>query len=259
MDTNYPAGSPREGYPVEIQALWIRLLRQLASLEPEARWSALAARATHSLERFWREDLGYCADTLHALPGVPASRAHPDDHLRPNQLFLVALGLLEGSRRRRVVEACGRHLLIPGALRSLAPLPVRTPLPVRREGWPLNDPHRPYWGRYEGDEDTRRKPAYHNGTAWVWLLPTYCEALARAWDEHPMAVAAAQALLGSLDRPLAEGCAGQLPELLDGDTPHVQRGCDAQAWSVTEALRVWLTLGKLAENSAPETNRFPRR
>ena len=32
MDTNHPAGTPREGYPVEIQALWIRLLRQLAVL-----------------------------------------------------------------------------------------------------------------------------------------------------------------------------------------------------------------------------------
>ena len=29
MDTNHPAGSPREGYPVELQALWIRLLRQV--------------------------------------------------------------------------------------------------------------------------------------------------------------------------------------------------------------------------------------
>src|SRR5206468_712694 len=26
MDTNFPAGTPREGYPVEIQVLWIRLL-----------------------------------------------------------------------------------------------------------------------------------------------------------------------------------------------------------------------------------------
>jgi len=32
MDTNYPAGTPREGYPIEIQALWLRLLRQLDRL-----------------------------------------------------------------------------------------------------------------------------------------------------------------------------------------------------------------------------------
>ena len=30
MDTNHPAGTPRVGYPVEIQVLWIRLLRQLS-------------------------------------------------------------------------------------------------------------------------------------------------------------------------------------------------------------------------------------
>ena len=33
-----------------------------------------------------------------------------------------------------------------------------------------------------------------------------------------------------------EGCLGQIPEILDGDAPHTQRGCDAQAWGVTEAL-----------------------
>ena len=47
----------------------------------------------------------------------------------------------------------------------------------------MNDPQNPYWPRYEGDEDTRRKPAYHNGTAWTWTFPVFCEALARAWGE----------------------------------------------------------------------------
>src|ERR1035437_3907631 len=32
MDTNHPAGTPREGYPVEIQVLWIRLLRLLEKI-----------------------------------------------------------------------------------------------------------------------------------------------------------------------------------------------------------------------------------
>ena len=39
------------------------------------------------------------------------------------------------------------------------------------------------------------------------------------------------------------GCVGHLPEVLDGDAPHAQRGCDAQAWSVSEVLRVWRKLG----------------
>jgi starch synthase (maltosyl-transferring) len=243
MDTNYPAGTPREGYPVEIQALWIRLLRQLQPLDPEGPWAALADQATASLEHFWWPERDCFHDLLSAPAGKPAALAVPDGHLRPNQLFLISLGLVSGSRARRAVKTVARYLLIPGGMRSLAPLPVGLPLPIRGGGGHLlNDPAHPYWGHYEGDEDTRRKPAYHNGTAWVWVLPTFCEALAQAWEHQPDAVAAARAYLGSLDRLLQEGCLGQLPEILDGDAPHTQRGCDAQAWSATEALRVWLRL-----------------
>jgi glycogen debranching enzyme len=125
-------------------------------------------------------------------------------------------------------------------LRSLAPLPVSIPLPIYgNNGQLLNNPAEPYWPRYEGDEDTRRKPAYHNGTAWAWTFPIFCEALACAWDFAPEAVAAAKAYLGSMEQLMNKGCLGQLPEILDGDAPHAQRGCDAQAWGVTEALRVW--------------------
>jgi len=242
MDTNYPAGTPREGYPIEIQALWIRLLRQLGRLDSKASWSTLASRAEASLELFWNEGMG-CHDTLLAPAGRPAAEAIPDGHLRPNQLFAVALGLLPRLRAERVVEVCSRHLLVPGALRSLAPLPVKELLPIRgADGRPLNDPRHPYAGRYEGDEDTQRKPAYHNGTAWNWLLPVFCEALAEAHAFDPRAMAAAKAYLGSSERLLHEGCVGHLPEILDGDAPHTARGCDAQAWSVTEALRVWILL-----------------
>jgi glycogen debranching enzyme len=43
---------------------------------------------------------------------------------------------------------------------------------------------------------------------------------------------------------LNAGCLGHLPEVMDGDAPHTQRGCDAQAWSATEAYRVWQLLQK---------------
>jgi len=129
-------------------------------------------------------------------------------------------------------------------LRSLAPLPADRATPVLGNGGQLlNDPANPYWGRYEGDEDTRRKPAYHNGTAWTWPLPVFCEALVRAWDFDPVAVAAAKSYLFSMEALLHEGCLGHLPEIIDGDAPHAQRGCDAQAWGATEALRVWKLLG----------------
>ena len=268
MDTNHPASTPREGYPVEIQALWIRLLHQLEKisahvgvhasacppdklkleLQQQRKWGELAGRAAASLEKyFWLKDKGWPADVLLAKPGVAAREATPDDALRSNGLFAVSLGLVTGERAKRCVEAAQKYLVVPGALRSLAPLPVSVPLPIWRDGQLLNNPVEPYWPHYEGDEETRRKPAYHNGTAWTWMFPVFCEALARAWSRDagsPEAVAAAKAYLGSMEQLMNEGCLGQIPEILDGDAPHAQRGCDAQAWGVTEALRVWKLLGK---------------
>ena len=55
-------------------------------------------------------------------------------------------------------------------------------------------------------------------------------------------MAAARAYLGSSEQLLTVGCLGHLPEIIDGDAPHTQRGCDAQAWGATEALRVWRSL-----------------
>jgi glycogen debranching enzyme len=165
--------------------------------------------------------------------------------LRSNALFAVSLGIVTGDRARQYIEAARRYLVIPGGIRSLAPLRVRCPLEIRgANGALLSNPREPYWGRYEGDEDTRRKPAYHNGTAWVWMLPVFTEALVRAWEGSGESVSAARDYLLSLNALLDSGCIGHLPEILDGDAPHQSRGCDAQAWSVTEALRVWRMLCK---------------
>jgi starch synthase (maltosyl-transferring) len=244
MDTNYPAGSPREGYPIEIQALWIRLLQQLHNIGAKAAgepWNELAARAEHSLnELFWIEERGWFADVLDARAGVPAKLAERRDELRSNCLFPINLGLFTGDRAKRTVDAALRYLVVPGALRTLAPLRVTTPLPIYgNNGQLLNDPHHPFWPRYEGDEDTQRKPAYHNGTAWTWTFPGFCEALARAWNFEPAAVDAARSYLLSMRDLMHVGCAEHIGEIFDGEAPHTPRGCDAQAWSVTEALRVW--------------------
>jgi predicted glycogen debranching enzyme len=257
MDTNHPAGTPRQGYPVEIQVLWIRLLRLLDRLGcPPAQsaeaWEILAERAEISFHQlFWIEELGWFADCLHAHHDHPAARAVRDNALRSNALLAIALDLVDGPKARRTVQAAQRYLVVPGALRSLAPLPVYPPLAVWHHGQLLNHPDEPYWGSYEGDEDTRRKPAYHNGTAWVWTFPSFCEAVVKAYGKSPAAIEAARAYLTSVDTHLQQGCVGQLPEILDGDAPHLPRGCDAQAWSVTEVLRVWRWLNGLTP-TAPE-------
>ena len=55
MDTNFPAATPRQGYPIEIQVLWIRLLRQLERLGIKGDWAALAHRAWQQATFFGAE------------------------------------------------------------------------------------------------------------------------------------------------------------------------------------------------------------
>lgn len=243
MDTNFPAGTPREGYPVEIQALWHAALRFLAANSDSRNWMALASQVKASIRRhFVRVDQEHLSDCLHCEGFVPAAAAIPDDHLRPNQLFAITLGALDEKGLVLAVLESAASLLVPGAIRTLADRPVKYPLPINGPSGLLNDPVRPYWGQYEGDEDTRRKPAYHNGTAWTWPFPSYCEAYYMAYGEP--GVKTARAILSSALLPLREGCFGQLPEIVDGNYPHAQRGCDAQAWGVTELYRVWKLLNR---------------
>lgn len=244
MDTNFPAGTPREGYPVEIQALWRHALAFMEEIDPNARpisWGEKAKQVRASIETlFYLRDQGYLSDCLHAGRGVSATHAEPDDALRPNQLLAVTLGALSDPRiRRGVVESC-ECLILPGGIRSLADRRVKRPLPVTLNGRLLNDPHHPYQGHYAGDEDTQRKPAYHNGTAWTWMFPAFCEAWACVYG--PEAKPTAQAFLASSTLLANKGSVGQLPEIMDGDAPHLQKGCDAQAWGVSEWLRVWKLL-----------------
>lgn len=242
MDTNYPAGTPRQGYPIEIQALWYAALALLARIDDtDMRWLELARQVRTNIERlFWNPRLGYLADCRHGQPGQNAAQCAPDDALRPNQLLALTLGAVTDRDIRTNVLAACRQLLVPGAIRSLADRPVTYRLEIIHQGRLLNDPSHPYWGMYTGDEDTRRKPAYHNGTAWTWPFPLFCEAWADLYGppEYPTALA----WLSSSVLLINSHCVGQVPEIVDGDAPHAQRGCDAQAWGASEVFRVWAKL-----------------
>jgi glycogen debranching enzyme len=122
----------------------------------------------------------------------------------------------------------------------LADRPVQHPAPIYQKDQLINDPTHPYWGKYSGDEDTSRKPAYHNGTAWTWPFPSYAEALVLVYGKN--AKDTARALLGSSTEIINYNALLHTPEVLDGNTPHTQRGCGAQAWGATELYRVYKNL-----------------
>ena len=223
MDTNYPACTPRVGYPVEIQALWISALKFVGRID-------LVQKATDSLLKYFKrgeaassplvseaQKTGYY-DCLAAPNGERAADATPEDTIRPNQLLLVTLGILLD---RSILKAT-EELLTPCGIRSL------------NAGHPL------YRGTYTGDEDSSRKPAYHNGTVWSWQFPLYAEALQMTGLASRES---ALSLLAGAVESLNSGCIGHVSEIADGDAPHAQKGCLAQAWSDSEFLRVWLKLG----------------
>ena len=238
MDTNYPAATPREGYPVEIQALWIAALR-LVSKHVDRKWDKVADQAQGSLKKYFVHSEGWLVDCLRADDGVSAANATQEDAVRCNQLLAVTLGVLEDDPELEaaIIRSC-EPLLVPGAIRSLDDRRIEADMAIYdKHGATLNNSHHPYKGHYLGDEDSLRKPAYHNGTAWSWPFPLYAEALYKVYGDQ--ARERGLSLLGSAVEYLNSGCLGHLPEIVDGDAPHAARGCGAQAWGISELLRVW--------------------
>ena len=254
MDTNYPAGTPREGYPIEIQALWFASLQFIGEISGNKMYTKLADQVSHSIEKYFtykdKDEKGnltgkiWLSDCLHCSSAESAEEAEADDHIRPNQLYAITLGALKNiETSKAVIETCSK-LLVPGAIRTLDDRNYNFKLPVYGNDGKtlLNNPQNPYFGKYEGDEDTKRKAAYHNGTAWTLPFPLYPEAYHLIYGaegkKHALSILSSSELL------FKEGSFYQLPEIIDGDYPHKQRGCDAQAWGVTELYRVWKLLKK---------------
>jgi glycogen debranching enzyme len=111
-----------------------------------------------------------------------------------------------------------------------------------------------YTPRYEGGVRSR-DGAYHQGTAWPWLLGPFVEAWVRVrGDGAATRREARRRFLDPMLQHLDQAGLGHLPEIADAEPPHTPRGCPFQAWSVGEALR--LDLQVLA---APASMRSRRR
>ena len=211
--------TPRHGYAVELQALWINALligadlaRAAGDANRASDWASLASLARSSLLRaFWSEDLGYLADVV--------SGPTRDLALRPNQLYAIGLPhvILAWDKAARVLDAVRRELLTPVGLRTLA----------------RSNPA--YRGSYQGD--TRfRDAAYHQGTVWPHLMGVYFDALIRVHGEEGKR--AAGQWLRDFAAHLQDAGLGFVSEVFDGDAPHRPGGAIALASSVGELLRV---------------------
>jgi glycogen debranching enzyme len=87
-----------------------------------------------------------------------------------------------------------------------------------------------YVGRYGGRVQTRDQ-AYHNGTAWPWLIAPLGCALRTLGDSKRFTE-----IQNQFQEHLRHGCLGQICEVADGDLPQNAGGCVGQAWSVAAML-----------------------
>jgi predicted glycogen debranching enzyme len=210
--------TPRIGKPVEINALWYNVLRIVAGFlkgkddKTAARYLVAAERLRTSFRaRFFHPDLDHLADVVDGPDG-------DDWTLRPNQVFALSLPylVLEDDEAKQVFDAVGQKLLTTYGLRTLPP------------------DHPSYRGDYGGDQ-YHRDSSYHMGPVWPWLIGAFAEAHYRLHGDAD----AALELLRPFAHHLRDAGLGSVSEILEGDPPHLPRGCIAQGWSVAEVLRVW--------------------
>lgn len=210
--------TPRIGKPVEIEALWLNALAFASKLDllyQRTFEKGLAALRS----RFWDPARGVLFDVVDVehRPGAVDAR------MRPNQIFAAGglpLTLLDAAQAKSVVDTIESELYTPLGLRTLGP----------------NEPG--YTPHYQGDIRSR-DAAYHQGTAWPWLLGPFVEAWVKVHGATPEVRAQARRrFVAPILAHLEQAGLGHVSELTDGDPPHAPGGCPFQAWSVGELLRI---------------------
>jgi len=211
--------TPRIGKPIEVNALWLNSLVSMSRFasflkKPHERYTSIAGQVKRSFQRFWNESAKYCFDVIDGPQGH-------DSLLRPNQIFAVSLpeSPLTTTQQRAVLDACACQLFTSFGLRSLVP------------------GHRDYRATYNGGP-RERDGAYHQGTAWGWLLGPFIQAHLRVFGD----IAQAISFLEPLASHLQTHGLGTAAEIFDAEAPFTPRGCVAQAWTVAEWIRAWTSV-----------------
>lgn len=211
--------TPRTGYTVEVNALWYNALMFSLDLAQAAgdkafvdEWETYPELIKKSfIETFWSSEKGYLADFVnHEIKNWD---------VRPNMIFAVSMpySMVDASKSKAIVNKVKGDLLTVRGLRSLSPK------------------NSDYKGEYQGDS-TARDLAYHQGTAWTWLLGAYAEAYLKVFGKS--GIENIESLYNGFEEVMTEAGIGTVSEVYDGNPPHKAAGAISQAWSVSELLRI---------------------
>ena len=218
MDVGFKgwAVTPRFGKAVEINALWYNALKVMKLLYKEFEMDFSSYNPYIKLfeenfeNKFWNEKDNCLYDYI--ADGVPNS------DIRPNQIFAISLpySSLSEEVKKSVVDSVTQKLYTSNGLRSLS---------VDNEN---------YIGIYQGDL-FERDSSYHQGTVWGWPIGHYLSAHYKVYqDKNKIELFMA----GLKNHFYNDACIKNVSEIFDGDAPFKPRGCNAQAWSVSELIRV---------------------
>ncbi|MEG0807365.1 MAG: glycogen debranching enzyme N-terminal domain-containing protein [Alistipes sp.] len=214
------AVTPRNGYQVEVNALWYNALCYALELAQDngdkafvKAWEAVPARTRKSFNDLFCLPEGYLADYV--------NEEQICTDIRPNMIFACSMDykMLDEPMQIEVIRTVRQHLLTPKGLRTLSP---RNPL---------------YKGSQEGASPAERDFAAKNGSVWPWLLSFYVKA---CFDVDGDAfLPQAEEMLANFDEDIQTYCIGAIGELYDADPPFTPRGAVSEAVSVAAILDIY--------------------
>lgn len=225
-ESNYGAIVPRNGYVVEVNALWYNAVCYALELAKEAKdktflseWGTMPEIIAESFNQiFWIENEKYLADY--------ANHTHQNTEVRPNQLLACALDYspISEKRQRKVLAIITQELLTPKGLRSLSPESPR------------------YEGESVGNVFVRDKATF-NGSVHPWFVGFYVEANLKLFGNTY--IPDGKAFLENFEEEINTHGVGLISAIYDGNPPFNPRGCISNAKNVAEILRAqWLLSDK---------------
>ena len=227
---------PRSGYIVEFNALYYNAKRFFQQMLLQSGTKANAAIAEQieaecklmeeSFRNVFLNEFGYLFDYVDGT-----DRCY---EMRPNQLLAIALDYSPLTRKecKGILDFCTKELKTPKGIRSLTP---------------KSGNYHPYYIGRQEDRDI----AYHQGTAWPWLMGFYLEAYHKVYKMSGVNYIERQ-LIG-FEEELFYHCVGTIPELFDGNPRFSGRGAVSFAMNVGGILRALHLLQMLqAEEDAED-------
>lgn len=209
--------TPRNGYAVEVNALWYNAVCQVISWSGKdskftREWKKIPEMIRKSfVETFWNEQMKYLADCV--------CNGRKDYSVRPNQVIATSLAYspITLEMKKSLLDVVKSELLTSKGLRTLSP---------KNEA---------YKGLYEGNQEQRDRSA-HQGSVYPWLLEHFVRGYLEVHKRSGITVA--RQVYAGFEEEMTRHGIGTISEVYDGNLPHDPKGAISSAVSVASLLRI---------------------